>query len=80
MADQATASRFDEKPSISNHYSWMRTWMGIQHTQMSAVRTATALIGFGFTVAQFFQKLQDKIPEGIRLSSESMPRNVARDL
>lgn len=77
MADQATgASRFDEKPSISNHYSWMRTWMSIQRTQMSAVRTATALIGFGFTVAQFFEKLQRKVPEGFRLSNASMPRNV----
>ena len=82
MADQiggttplSGASRFDERPSVSNHFSWMRTWMSIQRTQMSAVRTATALIGFGFTVAQFFEKLQTKVP-GLHPIDPGMPRNV----
>lgn len=49
--------RFDVEPSVSNHFAWLRTQMGMQRTLMAAVRTSVSLIGFGFTVAQFFQKL-----------------------
>jgi len=76
MIMNESQSRFDETPSISNHFSWMRTWMSIQRTQMSAVRTATALIGFGFTVAQFFQKLLEDVPSDVRMTSTGWPRNV----
>jgi putative membrane protein len=70
-----TASKFDTKPSVSNHFDWMRTQMAMQQTLMSATRTAIALIGFGFTVAQFFEKLQGKVPLAEQLSPEA-PRNV----
>jgi putative membrane protein len=42
---------------ISNHYSWIRTRLSIERTFLSWVRTATSLIGFGFTVFQFLDKL-----------------------
>lgn len=45
------------EPSIGNHFAWLRTGMAFQRTQMAAVRTAVSLIGFGFTVSQFFEKL-----------------------
>jgi putative membrane protein len=38
------------------HFSWLRTRMSLERTLMSWVRTATALIGFGFTIFQFFER------------------------
>lgn len=46
--------RFDVKPSAESHFSWLRTRMSLERTLMSWVRTSTALIGFGFTIVQFF--------------------------
>jgi putative membrane protein len=51
------APRFESAPSASNHFAWMRTRLAIERTLMSWVRTCTALIGFGFTIVQFFQRL-----------------------
>jgi putative membrane protein len=48
------------KPSVvhqkESHFSWLRTRMSVERTLMSWVRTATALIGFGFTIFQFFER------------------------
>jgi putative membrane protein len=40
-----------------SHFSWIRTRLSLERTLMSWVRTATALIGFGFTIVQFFERL-----------------------
>src|SRR5262245_40155052 len=37
--------------------SFQRTRMSADRTLMSVMRTSISLIGFGFTIAQFFQKL-----------------------
>ena len=48
------------KPSVvaqkETHFSWMRTRMSVERSLLSWVRTATALIGFGFTIFQFFDR------------------------
>jgi putative membrane protein len=48
------------KPGVlhqkETHFSWLRTRMSVERTLMSWVRTATALIGFGFTIFQFFER------------------------
>ncbi|HXY31930.1 MAG TPA: DUF202 domain-containing protein [Gemmatimonadaceae bacterium] len=48
------------KPSIlpirETHFSWLRTRMSVERTLMSWIRTSTALIGFGFTIFQFFER------------------------
>jgi putative membrane protein len=71
-----TDSRFEVKPSISDHFSWMRTQMSLQRTLMSATRTSVSLIGFGFTVAQFFEHLRDKLPASLRAVRPDVPRNL----
>jgi putative membrane protein len=57
MNDQAwqlPPDRFDVKASAESHFSWLRTRLSVERTLMSWVRTSTALIGFGFTIVQFF--------------------------
>ncbi len=50
--------RFEVKATASDHFSWLRTRLSIERTMMSWVRTASALIGFGFTIDQFFDRMQ----------------------
>lgn len=66
MADQpADAShRFAVKLTSDSHFSWIRTRLSLERTLMSWVRTATALIGFGFTIVQFFERFEHM--EGIK--------------
>lgn len=69
-------ARFDVQPSVGNHFAWMRTMLGLQRTLMAAVRTAVSLIGFGFTVAQFFDKIRGKLPEDMGRIGVNIPRNL----
>jgi putative membrane protein len=74
--EQVRADPFDVQPSVSNHFAWLNTAMGLQRTLMSAVRTAVSLIGFGFTVAQFFEKMRSNLPAGLREVRADVPRNL----
>jgi len=58
----------------------MRTQMGLQRTLLAGVRTAVSLIGFGFTVAQFFQKLVGNLPDEVRRLGPEAPRNLGLTL
>ena len=49
-------NRFNVVPNVETHFSWLRTRLSTERTLMSWVRTATALIGFGFTIVQFFER------------------------
>jgi putative membrane protein len=71
-----THPRFDVQPSVSNHFAWIRTELGLQRTLMAAVRTGVSLIGFGFTVAQFFQRLQGSAEATARHLGPDAPRNL----
>lgn len=51
--------RFEIRTTSDSHFSWIRTRLSLERTLMSWVRTAIALIGFGFTIVQFFQRLDD---------------------
>ena len=55
----ASADRFEVRPTASDHFSWLRTRASLERTMMSWIRTAVSLIGFGFTIVQFFARLQD---------------------
>ena len=50
-------SRYDVPVTVGNHFAWIRTRLSVERTLMWWVRTATALIGFGFTIVQFFERL-----------------------
>jgi len=52
------SDRFAAEPSVSNNFAWLRTRMALERTLIAWVRTGIALIGFGFTIVQFFQRLQ----------------------
>jgi putative membrane protein len=51
------------KPSVvkerESHFSWLRTRMSVERTMLSWIRTGTAMIGFGFTIYQFFERFND---------------------
>jgi putative membrane protein len=51
--------RFEVHVTSDSHFSWLRTRLSVERTQMSWVRTAVSLIGFGFTIVQFFERFQD---------------------
>jgi putative membrane protein len=55
----AIPARFDVKATASDHFSWLRTRLSVERTMMSWVRTATALIAFGFTIVQFLERMQE---------------------
>jgi putative membrane protein len=57
MTNEAKPERFDVEPTAESHFSWLRTRLSIERTALSWVRTAAALIGFGFTIVQFFQRM-----------------------
>jgi putative membrane protein len=57
----STTKDFDASTELSSRrtgMSFQRTRLSADRTLMSVMRTSLSLIGFGFTVFQFFQKLQ----------------------
>lgn len=58
QADEPT-DRFAVRATADSHFSWIRTRLSLERTLMSWVRTATALIGFGFTIVQFFERFSE---------------------
>jgi len=70
-----SAGRFEVRVTSDSHFSWIRTRLSIERTMMSWIRTATALIGFGFAIVQFFQRFE-QMP-GVRPAAYP---NAPRDL
>ena len=58
-APRAATARFQVKESVSSHFSWLNTRLALEITMMAWVRLATTLIGFGFAIVQFFERLND---------------------
>jgi putative membrane protein len=56
--------RFEVKASGPDHFAWLRTRLSLERTLMAWVRTSTALIGFGFTIVQFFDRIHHM--EGVK--------------
>lgn len=60
--DEADQSR--PQGSTQAHLAWMRTRMALETTLAAWVRTATALIAFGFAIVQFFENYVTRGPTG----------------
>jgi putative membrane protein len=61
MADTPTApgaGRFEVRVTADTHFGWIRTRFSLERTMMAWIRTAVSLIGFGFAIVQFFERLQ----------------------
>jgi inner membrane protein YidH len=58
---------FEVQLTAGNHFAWLRTRLALERTVMAWVRTAVALIGFGFTIVQFFERLNSM--EGVAAAS-----------
>jgi putative membrane protein len=61
MADPtaaAHAGRFEVRVTADSHFAWLRTRLALERTIMSWLRTAVALIGFGFAIVQYLEHLQ----------------------
>jgi len=50
--------RFEVRVTADTHFGWLRTRLSVERTMMSWIRTAVSLIGFGFAIVQFFERLQ----------------------
>jgi len=62
MADPAASpapKAADELAARRTGMAFQRTRMSADRTLMAVMRTSLSLIGFGFTIFQFFQKLKD---------------------
>src|SRR5215468_8420631 len=53
----AGADRFEVRVTADSHFGRIRTRLSLERTMMSWVRTATALIGFGFAIVQYLDRL-----------------------
>jgi putative membrane protein len=54
--EPAEEHRFTVKVSAESHFAWIRTRLSLERTMLSWIRTAVSLIGFGFTIVQFFER------------------------
>ena len=59
MTDLAERSpRFEVRTTATDHFAWLRTRFAVERTMMAWVRSAISLIGFGFAIVQFFERMQ----------------------
>jgi putative membrane protein len=58
LRSAAGAGRFEVRATASDHFAWVRTRLSLERTMMSWLRTAVALIGFGFALVQYLSHLQ----------------------
>ena len=54
----ASTGRFEVRVTSDSHFAWLRTRLALERTIMSWLRTAVALIGFGFAIVQYLEHLQ----------------------
>ena len=67
--------RFDVSATASSHFAWLRTRLALERTLMAWARTSVSLIGFGFTIVQFFQRVQTSAASSVPVLMPDAPRN-----
>jgi inner membrane protein YidH len=76
MSDQQLSGhpdRFEVRVAAESHFAWLRTRLSVERTLMAFVRTAVSLNGFGFTIVQFFDRMQ-QFPGGAPAWFPDAPR------
>ena len=61
MSDSRAApspARFEVRATAADHFAWLRTRLALERTIMAWLRTAVALIGFGFAIVQYLEHLE----------------------
>jgi putative membrane protein len=82
MTDQnatANAGRFEVRVTADTHFGWLRTRLSVERTMMSWIRTAVSLIGFGFAIVQFFERLR-QMPSGSTTYFPEAPKYLGLSL
>jgi putative membrane protein len=54
-----SAGRFEVRVTADSHLAWVRTRLALERTIMSWLRTAVALIGFGFAIVQYLEHVEE---------------------
>ena len=67
------ASQTENPANIQVHLAWLRTSMALERTLDAWARTATALIGFGFTIVQFSERF-NQMQGVVHLKSPQLAR------
>ena len=75
MSTAEPSGRFEVRITSDSHFAWIRTRMALERTLMAWVRTGVALIGFGFTIVQFFQRFGEMQNVAPALRPQA-PRNM----
>ena len=74
-----SAGRSEAVTKVGDHFAFMRTRLALERTMMAWVRTAVALIGFGFTIVQFFERFSSM--QGVAVALRPLgPRYVGLGL
>jgi putative membrane protein len=80
MTAPVETSRFEVSTDVKTHFAWVRTRLGLERTFMAWIRTSISLIGFGFTITQFFQHLRDASENAARPIAINAPRDLGLTL
>jgi hypothetical protein len=56
------AARFEVRVTSDSHFAWVRTRLALERTIMSWLRTAVALIGFGFAIVRRLRQMVHRAP------------------
>jgi putative membrane protein len=51
------SEQFEVRVTADSHFAWLRTRLALERTMMAWARTAVSLIGFGFAIVQFMERL-----------------------
>lgn len=75
QSPEENAARFAVHVTAESHFSWIRTRLSVERTLMAWVRTSIAMIGFGFTIYQFFERLRGAPDSAVEFSLDA-PRYI----